>query len=355
MMKTLLTAICTSLSLGISAQVSADFPGFPLDYTTSPVGKSGIRLMFYNLENLFDPENDSLKNDDSFTPEGNNHWTYGRYREKLEKTYKVISSVGGWEPPAIIGFCELENRKVIHELVTMTPLARYNYQLIHEESGDARGIDVALVYRPDKFKPFTHVAHKVIFKGDTKSTTRDLLMVGGTVYDGDTLFVFVNHWPSKFGGAKETEPRRMHAARQLRGICDSLMKRHPTAGIILTGDFNDEPHEPSMMEGLGTLYPDTAAKPTELYNLMLRFKDGGTHKFQKTWSIIDQFVVSGNLLDNKNGLSLTRMDARIFKADFLVEPDETNLGDKPNRTYVGMKYQGGFSDHLPIYLDIWVK
>jgi len=110
-----------------------------------------------------------------------------------------------------------------------------------------------------------------------------------------------------------------------------------------------------MMEGLGTLYPDTAAKPTELYNLMLRFRDGGTHKFQKTWSIIDQFVVSGNLLTNKKGLSVSPTDARIFKADFLVEADETNLGDKPNRTYVGMKYQGGFSDHLPIYLDIWLK
>lgn len=354
LMRPFLSLFFVFLSGCVFAQL-ADFPGMPPDYTPSPSGKAGIRLMFYNLENLFDPENDPLKNDDAFTPEGDNHWTNARYRDKLEKSYKVIASVGGWEPPAIIGFCELENRKVIHELVSTTPLSRYNYQVIHEESGDARGIDVALVYRPDKFRPFIHVAHKVIFKGDTKSTTRDLLMVGGTVHNKDTLFVFVNHWPSKFGGAKETEPRRMHVAKQLRGICDSLRMTHPTAGIVLMGDFNDEPHEPSMTEGLKALYPDSNAKPLGLYNLMLRFKDGGTHKFQKTWSIIDQFVVSGNLLLNTKGLTVKPSDARIFKAEFLVEADETNLGDKPLRTYVGMKYQGGFSDHLPIYLDIWIN
>ena len=347
--------ICCLFPFFALAQNGMEFSGFPSDYTVSPKGKTGIRVMFYNVENLFDPENDPLKQDDAFTPEGDNHWTYTRYREKLEKTYKVMASIGGWEPPAIAGFCEVENRKVVYELVTTTPLSRYNYQIIHEESADARGIDVALVYRPDKFKPFTHVAHKVIYKGDTASHTRDILMVGGTVHGQDTLFVFVNHWPSKYGGAKETEPRRMHVAKQLRRICDSLLIQYPTAGLLLMGDFNDEPHEPSLMEGLKTQRADTTAIRENLYNLMLRFKDGGTHKFQRTWSIIDQFIVSGNLLANKKGLSLSPSDARIFKAEFLVEPDETNLGDKPKRTYLGMKYEGGFSDHLPIYIDIWIK
>lgn len=345
-----------ALLMGLTAfSQNTDFPGFPADYTPSPKGKDGIRMMFYNLENLFDPENDSLKNDEAFTPEGDQHWTMPRYREKLEKTYKVIASVGGWEPPALVGFCELENRKVIYELVTTTPLARYNYQVMHEESGDVRGIDVALVYRPDKFKPFTHQALKLSFNGETTSTTRDILMVGGTVHDKDTLFVFVNHWPSKYGGAKETEPRRRVAAEKCRTVCDSLMRRHPSAGIVLMGDFNDEPHEPSMIEALQALPYNGSTVPGGLYNLMLRFKEGGTHKFQKTWSIIDQFVVNDYLLRNPKGLHLKPEDARIFRADFLLEADEIHLGDRPYRTYVGMKYQGGFSDHLPIYLDIWTK
>lgn len=331
-----------------------EFVGFPADYSSSPKGKSGIRLMFYNLENFFHPDNDSLKNDDSFTPEGNNHWNMGRYRQKMENTYKVIASVGGWEPPAIIGFCELENREVLYELFTTTPLHRFNYQLVHEESNDPRGIDVGLVYRPDKFRPFTHTAHKIVFEGDTKSSTRDILMVGGTVLGKDTLFVFVNHWPSKYGGGKETEPKRLFVAQRLKHITDSIMLRHPQAAIVLTGDFNDEPHEPSLMEGLGALFPDTNAVSAGLYNLMLRFRNGGTHKFQQTWSIIDQFIVSGNMMNGTCRLSIKPEDAHIFKADFLVIPDETYLGDKPLRTYVGMKYQGGFSDHLPIYLDIWL-
>lgn len=345
-----------TLLLGFAAFAqNAEFDGFPADYTPSPNGKDGIRIMFYNLENLFDPENDSLKNDEAFTPDGDHHWTMPRYREKLNKTYKVMAAVGGWEPPALVGFCEAENRKVVYELVSTTPLARYNYQVMHEESGDARGIDVALVYRPDKFKPFAHQALRLSFNGETTSSTRDILLVGGTVYGGDTLFVLVNHWPSKFGGAKETEPRRRVAALKCRTVCDSLMRQYPNAGIVLMGDFNDEPHEPSLTEGLQALpYADTASY-AGLYNLMLRFTDGGTHKFQKTWSIIDQFIVNGRLLDGGKRLHVRPADARIFGADFLLEPDEAHLGTKPNRTYVGMKYQGGFSDHLPIYLDIWLR
>jgi hypothetical protein len=340
---------------GLYAQQAID--GFPSDYAPSPQGKSGIRLMFYNLENLFDPEDDPLKNDDAFTPQGSNYWTGARYRDKLEKTYKVIASVGGWEPPAIVGFCELENRKVIYELVSQTPLNRFNYQVIHEESGDARGIDVALIYRPDLFVPFTHQAIKVVFEGDTASRTRDILLVGGKVFNRDTMFVAVNHWPSKFGGAKETEPRRMAAAELLKIVCDSLRANYPSAGIVLTGDFNDEPSEPSLTEGLKALHPESAIRATELYNLMLRFRNGGTHKFQTAWSIIDQFIVSGNLLlpETQKGLYVQPEDARIFKAGFLVEPDERNLGDRPFRTYIGLKYHGGFSDHLPIYLDVRVR
>lgn len=351
--------LCITLFLGtiqLFSQSVSQFPGFPDDYNVSPENKTGIRLMFYNVENLFDPENDPLKNDDSFTPEGMHHWTMARYREKITKTYKVISAVGGWEPPAIIGFCEVENRKCMYDLVNTTPLFRFNYQIIHEESGDNRGIDVALIYRTDKFRIFTHHAFQIIFPDDSVSHTRNILVAGGTVLGKDTLFVFVNHWPSKYGGAKETEEKRIFVGKQVRQICDSVMQRHPTAGIVLMGDFNDEPKEPSLTQALQAFQPsDKKINNTTLYNLMLRFNDGGTHKFQKHWSIIDQFIVNGNLMNPENSLHTTAESARIFKADFLVESDETHLGDKPFRTYIGMKYHGGFSDHLPIYMDLLQK
>lgn len=327
------------------------------NFDDKPRGKSSIRVVFYNVENLFDTENDPLKNDDEFTPEGVRHWTPQRYNAKLKSTYKTLVALGGWEAPEIIGFCEVENRKVLYDLCNETSLRKWNYQIIHEESGDRRGIDVALIYRPDKFKVYSHNALNIKFKSDTSYRTRDVLLVSGVLQNKDTLHVFVNHWPSKFGGAKETEDKRMDVAKLVRSKADSLFKKNSNVKIVIMGDFNDEPFEPSIVEGLKAQTPSSEEppKPHSLYNLMSLIKDGGTHKFQTHWSIIDQFIVSSGLLISQNKTHTNPENAHIFKPDFLVVPDETNLGDKPNRTFNGFQYNGGFSDHLPIYLDILTR
>lgn len=327
------------------------------NFDDKPRGKAALRVVFYNVENLFDTEDDPIKNDDEFTPEGVRHWTPQRYNAKLKSTYKTLVALGGWEAPEIIGFCEVENRKVLYDLCNETSLRKWNYQIIHEEGGDRRGIDVAMIYRPDKFKVYTHHAFNIRFKSDTSYRTRDILLVSGALQNKDTLHIFVNHWPSKFGGAKETEDRRMDVAKFVKSKADSLLKRNENAKIVIMGDFNDEPHEPSIVEGLNALTPqeNEPLRQNSLYNLMALIKDGGTHKFQTHWSIIDQFFVSSGLLNSKNKTHTYPQNAHIFKADFLVVPDEVNLGDKPNRTFNGFQYNGGFSDHLPIYLDILTR
>ena len=154
--------------------------------------------MFYNTENLFDPVDDSLTADEEYTPTGMRGWTFTKFMLKIRNISKVVLAVGGWDPPDIIGFCEVENRWVLKELTTQTPLKNFGYTIVHYESPDPRGIDVALIYRPDKFKVLNAEPIHIRFPFDTASRTRDILFVKGTVSGGDTLNIFVNHWPSKF-------------------------------------------------------------------------------------------------------------------------------------------------------------
>jgi predicted extracellular nuclease len=301
-----------------------------------------FRIMFYNVENLFDPFDDTLKNDAEFLPGGMRGWTWKKFEKKLQNTSKVIISTGGWRPPEIVGFCEVENRFSLIQLLKRTPLERFGYQIVHEESNDFRGIDVALIYRPDKFKKLYHRAIPVIFEGDTAATT-------------DTLHVFINHWPSKYGGASATIPRRRDAALALRRVVDSLnaVVTHPL--IVITGDFNDTPEDESVLTHLGAQLKEPATEGPFLFNLMGPFLgkwDTGTHKFREEWSIIDQFIVSSALLRKTEGLKLSDKKAEIVRFPFLIEEDRTHNGTKPYRTYNGMRYQGGFSDHLPILLHL---
>jgi predicted extracellular nuclease len=319
-------------------------------------GDAAIRVMFYNVENLFDTFNDSLKNDESFTPEGNHHWTEFRYNKKLKSLSKVILAAGGWEAPEIIGLCEIENRFVLDQLVQKTGLRNIGYQIIHEESPDRRGIDVAMMYRPNKFTPINHQAINITFPFDPGSKTRDILYVRGLVGDQDTVHLFVNHWPSKFGGAKETEPKRMFVAKLLRNKVDSIFALNADANIVIMGDLNDEPTDESVMKGLK---PETdlskLKRNNQLFNLMYAIRHKGSHKYQDSWSTIDQFIVSGGLMLRTEGLRVAPEKAVIFEADFLLEVDERNMGKKPFRTYIGMKYHGGYADHLPIYVDLLLK
>lgn len=318
-------------------------------------GQSRYRIMFYNVENLFDPFNDSLTNDDEFTPDGVRFWTWQRMNSKLNNIYKVITAVGEWDPPTIVGFCEVENRFVMERLIKHTPLSKHNYRLVHRESPDRRGIDVALIYRPDQFTVEEERFFRVFYPDDSTRTTRDVLYVRGILDRIDTLHVFVNHWPSKFGGELATEPGRIAAGKLVRQKVDSIRVFHPDARIIITGDFNDTPNSPPLRHGLGALPPIEPLLDNGLYNLHQHFegKGLGTLKFQGAWEIIDMMIVSKSLLDRKHGVFTTLDGGKIFQADFLVEPDEGFVGFKPFRTYVGFKYHGGYSDHFPIYIDLF--
>jgi len=315
-----------------------------------------FRIVSYNVENYFDPFDDSLKQDDEFTPNGARHWTWEKYKDKQKKIYKVISAIGGWEMPEIVGFCEIENRFVMEDLLKSTPFKWRNYGLIHKESPDNRGIDVVLIYRKEKFRILSQAFFKVQFPWDTTKTTRDILYVKGVTHFEDTLHIFMNHWPSRLGGQSESDRNRQFVASILRSKVDSVFRTNWNANILIMGDFNDEPDNSSITDVLRAQTKFDQPQPGELYNLawyMKEVKGMGSLKFQGQWGLIDQLIVSGSLLNKSNSIYTTPDNARTFNADFLSEKDEAFIGVKPFRTYVGFKYNGGFSDHYPVYIDFY--
>ena len=311
------------------------------------------KIMFYNVENLFDTFDDSLKKDEEFLPEGGRFWNNHKYYTKINQIYKVIMAVGEWNPPAIIGLCEIENRKVIHDLTNNTPLVKYEYKIIHKESPDRRGIDVGLLYRDELFQPLKKSFIPINFPKQPNSKTRDILYVKGIANNSDTLHIFINHWPSRWGGQLESEERRLYVASVLKSKVDSLFKSNNKSNIIITGDFNDYPDNKSIKEILSANQNIKSISSNQLYNLssyLFKTKNIGTYKYQGEWGVLDQFIVSGNLLNPENKIYTSCNDIYIFNKEFLLEPDGGYFGFKPNRTFIGYKYNGGFSDHLPTYL-----
>ena len=323
------------------------------DYATK---KSQIvRMVFYNLENLYDPHEDSTKPNKEFSAKGSKRWTYSRFFNKLNHLAKTFIAIGEWEPPAIIGICEVENRYVMNKIIYQTPLKNFKYKFVHFESPDTRGIDVALIYRPTVFNLLLSRKISIYLPSDSLMHTRDILYVKGILFAKDTVHIFVNHWPSRLGGFTESVPKRGIVAQTLRSTLDSLQKNQPDPSIIIMGDFNDEPDQPAISELLKAGNYSDQTTSTSLVNLMLPLinKNIGTYKYLGKWGIIDQFLVSGNLLIKEKGLHTSAGSIHIFHAPFLLEDDEHYLGKKPFRTYSGPKFIGGFSDHLPIYLDVW--
>jgi predicted extracellular nuclease len=315
--------------------------------------KTGIRIMFYNVENLFHPTNDSLKNDDEFTPEGTRYWSYNRYNDKLAKIAKTAIAIGGWEPPAVIGLCEVENIQCLKDLIYTSPLKQFGYEVIHQECKDNRGIDVAFLYRPEHFTFVDYHSYELIFPVD-HSPTRDILYMKGLV-GKDTLHLFVNHWPSRYGGQMATEHKRQFAAKTLREKFDSLMTLNPNANVLAMGDFNDHPDDVSMSQILGAIKDSSALKKGDLLNLIWQYENiKGTNNYQHEWGILDQFIISPNMLFGSGGLLSPTKRAQIFDADYLLETESDGIGKTTNRTYVGFTYHGGYADHLPIYMDVVV-
>jgi hypothetical protein len=314
-----------------------------------------LRVVFYNVENLFDTFDDPLTNDDEFLPEADRRWDNKRFYKKLNNICRVIIGIGEWSPPGVIGLCEIENRFVLNQLVTKTPLSKFNYQVIHFESPDYRGIDVAMLYRPIGFTPDTSFVVSLKFPFDEDSRTRDILYVKGRPVNGDTLHFFINHWPSRYGGYLETKPKREYAAEVLRGKVDSLIRVEPSCRIIIMGDFNDNPTDESLSKILDAQPQAQENEDNELVNLMFPFIKGkrtGTLKFRESWDVFDQIIVTRSMLDVGGTTCIDPPEATIFDAEFLLEEDLRWGGLRPFRTYNGFSYLGGYSDHLPVFINL---
>ena len=209
--------------------------------------RDGIRIMFYNVENLFHPTDDPEKNDNEFTEEGARYWSYKRYYDKINKIGKTAIAIGEWDPPAVIGLCEIENLQCLEDLVYQSPLKKFGYKIVFHDCDDQRGIDVALLYRPQFFDLVSFQSIKLNFPEEDSRPSRDILYSKGLV-GKDTLHLFVNHWPSRYGGQLATLPKRNFAASVLREKFDSISMTVPSANIIAMGDFNDHPNDESMLK-----------------------------------------------------------------------------------------------------------
>lgn len=317
--------------------------------------KLNFRVLCYNVENYFDCVDDPDTEDSEYLPTGIRAWNNEKYQRKQINISKVIAAVGGWEGPALVGLCEIESRKCLTDLTKYSGLKNFGYKFLHHESPDIRGVDVALLYQPGKFEPIHDEAIRINFPSSPQTKTRDILFVKGILPTEDTLYVFVCHFPSRLGGELESEERRLYVASVLRSKVDSIFSVNAAPNMLIMGDFNDYPTNNSMLKVLMAHPPEKEISEQKLYNLMfpLHLSGKGSHKHEGEWGALDQIIVSGNLLNPLNKIFALPEDARVFDADFLLENDEKFLGKQPFRTYKGMKYQGGFADHLPVYVDFW--
>jgi hypothetical protein len=320
--------------------------GYPQD-----MNEHHVRLMFYNTENLFDISNDPVTEDDEFLPDGLRRWNYQRYNRKINSLYKTIVAAGEWNPPAVVGFCEIENRRVLEDLVYGTYLSKYDYAILHEDSPDPRGIDVCLIYRKDIVRILSFRYFIPVDSTSARFRTRSVLYAKCGIMT-DTIHLFVNHWPSRRGGVLAGEPQRLKIAEMLREKADSIASvSNGNARIIFAGDFNAVPDD-EIIHSLTDIYKSGLS----MVNLSDSLPEGsGTYRYMGIWEMIDQLIVSEVLLNCKTGLVTDPGSARIFSPDFLLQSDPNYPGPSPYSTYHGYKYQGGYSDHLPVLLDLIAK
>ena len=297
----------------------------------------GVSIMSYNCENAFDTIHDEGFQDEEYTPEGSRHWSRYRMFQKLKNIGKVIVAADTQRPVDIICLEEVENDTVLTYLCHNTPLSTLGYEYIMTHSADHRGIDVALLYSPFTFHPISN--HSI--RANTTTPTRDVLHVCGTTGGSelDTLDIYVVHLPSKLNG-KESERNRQTVVDAITASTDSIQKVRKDAKIIILGDFNDSPESPLLLQNF-----------KGFTNLALRYqgKNSGSYKYQGEWETIDQILIS-NALTHPETKGLRYYDAKVLNLPFLLEADTQYGGEKPKRTFIGYRYNGGFSDHLPVML-----
>ena len=309
--------------------------------------KNIFTIGFYNLENLFDVKDDPNTLDDDFTAEGRKKWSKKRYRKKLFKLGKTIAKIGkksSGRGPIILGVAEVENKRVLKDLLKTTHLNKETYEFIHFESPDERGIDTALLYKPEYFESLHSEAIPLILEDEEgkRDTTRDILYVHGKLNE-EEIHVFVNHWPSRRAGEDLTEYKRLTAAEKVMEYMDKIESEFEAPNYIIMGDFNDGPDSKSIKNLVAR---------RQLYNPMekLLTPERGSANYRRTWSLFDQIIVSHSFFNYQKGThSFTH--ANIFDAHFLTEWTGKYQGN-PFRTYVGKKYKGGYSDHFPVYIQL---
>ncbi len=312
-------------------------------------------IAFYNVENLFDTEDDPFTFDDDRTPLGKDVWTIEKYEDKIKNIARVISEIGidnSKTAPAVIGLCEIENLQVLEDLISHPLLEKFNYQIIHYDSPDRRGIDVALLYQRSLFTPDDSQSRRLMLfelEDPTKRVfTRDQLVVSGKL-NGEVINIIVNHWPSRSGGEAKSNYKREKAAYLNKQIIDSLYQKNPFAKIISMGDFNDDPTNKSFKKVLKTSNNRETIKVQELYNPMenLAKQGKGSLAYRDSWNLFDQILVSESLLGSRGGLQFYQ--AGIFNMPYLITLNGQFRG-YPFRSYDYSGYTGGYSDHFPVYI-----
>jgi hypothetical protein len=315
--------------------------------------KSAI-IAFYNLENLFDTIDNTLINDEEFLPGGIRNYNTLIYQDKLSKLASVINQIGtelNPDGPALLGVSEIENDTVLRDLANQPLLRKQNYRWVHYDSKDARGVDVALLYNPVYFSPEISKNLFVPLPRGSKDAyfTRDILWVKGKL-QGETIHIYVNHWPSRSGGEKRSEPGRIAAARVCRLHIDSILAKEPAAKILVMGDLNDDPINKSVATVLQANGDKESGSNGSLYNPWWElYKKGiGTLAYQDAWGLFDQIILSRPwLLKKQEGFFLYKQ--QVFNREFLVENTGRYKG-YPMRTWDGNSYRGGYSDHFPSYI-----
>ncbi len=303
-------------------------------------------IVFYNLENLFDTIDDPNTLDDEFTPKGSLKWNKRKYERKLHMLAKAIYAVGqesGQKPPILLGVSEVENRKVVEDLLQTGDLQKISYDFVHYDSPDERGIDNALIYDPSHFKVVHAEPLAVLLytNDDLRDTTRDILYVHG-ILNGEEVHVYVNHWPSRRENAVNTEQKRIDAAKVLRNHVQSIIAKNGESNFLIMGDFNDDPFDKSVK-----VLMDTGLFFNPMEQLLNPYNEGTTRR-KNSWNLFDQIILSHSFLKKIPNTNYF-YDAGIFNEDLLAEWKGKFKGN-PFRTYVGKRYLGGYSDHFPVYV-----
>ncbi len=311
------------------------------DNSTKQSSVDTFVVMCYNVENFFHPDDDPTKSDDAFTPDGDYHWSYSKASEKAKKIGRVIVSANGWNQPHVIGLCEVEGPDAVEFLLAKSGLEKLGYRAICYPTPDMRGIATAMFYDSDFVKVIDSKPICVSVP-EKDLLTRDILYAK-LAFESDTFHIMVNHWPSKYGGEQESVWKRNHVAQLARHACDSIRATEPEAKIIVMGDFNDGAESDAITTEFGA-----TSEMGDFVNLSSDTKKS-SYKYQGKWGTIDHIIVSRALCEAE------RPEFTVCDLPFLKESDESFSGDKPFRTFIGMKFNGGYSDHFPVMIKIPVK